>query len=224
MEIIDFHVHSILSDGSLTIAEIVQRYKRYKYKGVAITDHVDFSNIEFVLKSLKKFCENFKDEDFILIPGVEITHVKPDKIDRIIRIARKNGAKLVIVHGETIVEPVEKGTNFAAIKAGADILAHPGFISVDEVELARENDVFLELTFRKGHCLTNGYVAKVAKENGLNLIVSTDMHDPDDMVDTRTFTLLPFASGLSKEEGNRILNVNITKLLKKIEDSKYEIP
>ena len=37
--------------------------------------------------------------------------------------ARALGAKVVIVHGETIVEPVPRGTNLAAIEAGVDILA-----------------------------------------------------------------------------------------------------
>ena len=222
---IDFHVHSILSDGKLTIAEIVQRYKSLGYKGVAITDHVDFSNIEFVISSLKKFCKNYSCDEFILIPGVEITHVKPEKIEKIVKLARNLGAKIVIVHGETIIEPVEKGTNIAAIKSCADILAHPGLICPEEVEAAKENDVFLELTFRQGHCLTNGHVARVSKEIGARLIVSTDAHDVEDIVDLNLFKLLPIASGLSQKEAEMILNVNITKLLKKIEEERgHEIP
>ncbi len=216
---IDFHVHSILSDGSLTIAEIARRYKTLGYKGVAITDHVDFSNIEHVISSLKKFVENYRDDDFLIIPGVEITHVKPEKIERLVKISRRLGARVVIVHGETIIEPVEKGTNRAAIEAYTDILAHPGFISIEDAEVARENDVFLELTFRCGHCLTNGYVTKVSKEVGARLIVSSDAHDIEDIVDINLFNSLPIASGLTEKESREILNVNITKLLKKIEEN-----
>ena len=43
--------------------------------------------------------------------------------------ARALGAQIVLVHGETIVEPVPPGTNHQAIEAGVDILAHPGLIS-----------------------------------------------------------------------------------------------
>jgi histidinol phosphatase-like PHP family hydrolase len=88
---------------------------------------------------------------------------------------------LVIVHGETIVEPVAPGTNRAAIEAGVDILAHPGLISKEEVQMAGERSVFLELTSRKGHSLTNGHVAKLAAEINAPLVVNSDAHGPGDI-------------------------------------------
>ena len=56
---------------------------------------------------------------------------------------------LIVVHGETLVEPVAPGTNRAAIEADIDILAHPGLITVEEAARARERGVFLELSARK---------------------------------------------------------------------------
>ena len=54
------------------------------------------------------------------------------------------GAEIVVVHGETIVEPVIKGTNWSAVNCPeVDILAHPGLITVEEVEIAKYNDIAL---------------------------------------------------------------------------------
>ena len=45
----------------------------------------------------------------------------------------------MVVHGETIIEPVEKGTNLAAVQSPyVDILAHPGLLSLEEAKLAAE--------------------------------------------------------------------------------------
>ena len=44
---------------------------------------------------------------------------------------------LVVVHGESIIEPVEKGTNIAALQCPyVDILAHPGLITLEEAKMA----------------------------------------------------------------------------------------
>ena len=71
--------------------------------------------------------------DILALPGVEITHTPKEDIDLLAREARALGAKVVNVHGETIVEPVEPGTNRAAVSSRhVNILAHPGLITPDE--------------------------------------------------------------------------------------------
>ncbi len=179
----DLHVHSIFSDGVLLPSELCQRYISLGFKAIAITDHCDASNLEFVLESLNLFLESLP-PDFPLkvIPGVEITHVPPGRIGKMVSLARTLGAKLVIVHGETISEPVAEGTNLAGIEAGCDILAHPGFIKEKEAILARERGVFLEITTRRGHCYTNGWVLKMGQETGAKIIVNNDAHKPEDIL------------------------------------------
>ena len=49
-----------------------------------------------------ELCEDYID----VIPGVEITHVPPCKIARVAEAARGFGAEWIVVHGETVVEPV----------------------------------------------------------------------------------------------------------------------
>ena len=162
----DFHIHSLLTEGELVPSEIVQRCSVLGYGGIAITDHVDQTNLEHVLGCLAPACRELGGLfEMEVLPGVELTHVHPDSIEALVERARKLGAEVVVVHGETLVEPVRAGTNSAAVNAtGVDILAHPGLITVEEARLAKENNVFLELSSRKGHCLANGHVAKVAKE------------------------------------------------------------
>jgi putative hydrolase len=114
--------------------------------------------------------------------------------------ARKLGAKLVLVHGETIVEPVEAGTNRAALDAPINILAHPGLITEQEVQLAVERGICLEITARKGHSLTNGHVAMLARQYGASLVLSTDAHGPQDFISLETARRIARGAGLTLPE------------------------
>ena len=178
---IDLHMHSTFSDGDLIPAEVVSRASVAGYKALAITDHADPSNIEFIVKNVCRFCEEMGSLGGINVyPGVEITHVPPALIKPLATRARELGAKVVVVHGETIVEPVPKGTNLAAINAQVDILAHPGLLTEAEARLARKNNVFLEISARRGHSLTNGHVARMAIKTGARMVYNTDAHSPGD--------------------------------------------
>ena len=149
---IDLHTHSFLSDGVLAPSELVRRAHVAGYKAIAITDHVDHSNIDMVLAGLVKVSKVLnKYWDICVLPGVEITHVPLEAFPEIVKYARKKGAKIVVGHGESPVEPVIPGTNAAAIMAGVDILAHPGHISPEYAKFAKEKGVNLEITARKGH-------------------------------------------------------------------------
>ena len=180
---IDLHTHSMLSDGVLIPSELVRRLEVMGYLAVAITDHVDSSNLDHVVPRIVRAAEELNHAQSVkVIPGVEVTHVPPVSIPSLVRRAREMGARLLVVHGETIAEPVAPGTNRAAIEGGADILAHPGLIRPEEVALAASKGVFLEISARKGHSLTNGHVAKLAKEAGCRLVLNSDSHAPGDFM------------------------------------------
>jgi len=198
---IDLHTHSFFSDGVLVPAEHLRRVEVLGYTAVAITDHADSSNLDFIIPRLIQVARDLNPLSRTrLLPGVELTHVPPALIGPLVRKARELGAQVVVVHGETIVEPVAPGTNLAAIEAGADILSHPGFISEDEARLAAHKGVFLELSGRKGHCLTNGFVAKMAQRTGANLIVNADAHTPADFLTAEMARLVAMGAGLSEDE------------------------
>jgi histidinol phosphatase-like PHP family hydrolase len=197
----DLHCHSLFSDGGLIPSELVRRLEVMNYKAVAITDHVDSSNLDFIIPRLIKAAKDINRHSSVrLIPGAEITHVHPDMIAPLAKDARHLGCDILVCHGETIVEPVCPGTNRAAIEADIDILAHPGLISEKEVKLAAQNGVFLELSGRKGHSLTNGHVAKLAKVHGAKLIINSDAHAPEDFMSAEKARKVGLGAGLRSEE------------------------
>lgn len=202
---IDLHTHTFFSDGELVPSELIRRAVAIGYKAIAITDHVDSSNIDLVVPRIVSAIKKIKSFISIeAIPGAEITHVPPQLIPELVKEARRLGAKIVVVHGETLVEPVAPGTNRAAIEANADILAHPGMISEEDLLLAKEKNVTLEITARRGHCLSNGYVAKEAMRFGVPLCINTDAHSPSDLI-TKDFAVrILLASGIDE---NRIESV-----------------
>lgn len=214
----DFHTHTFLSDGVLSPIELIRRALIRGYKAMAVTDHVGVGNLEFVLKTLVKDCAQATERwDILALPGVEITHVPKHDIKMVAEAAKRLGAKIVTVHGETIVEPVEPGTNEAAIRSGAvDILAHPGLISYDDARFAAENDVYLEVSARKGHSLTNGHVVKVAREAGAYTVLDSDAHEPDDLLTAEITHKIAKGAGLTDEDAHALLQVNPQKLLKRL--------
>jgi len=209
---IDLHIHSIFSDGELIPMEIIRRMHYLGNEGLAITDHVDFSNLSLVLNNLRKLTDFRDDYELDVLFGVEITHVPPNLIGRAVELAWKEGAEIVIVHGETIVEPVKEGTNYMAVQEEIDILAHPGLIDLETAELAKENGVFLEISARKGHSLTNGHVAKIAIEVGCDLVINTDAHSPNDFITTDL--AIKILKGAGIEDYKEVLE-NPRKIIKK---------
>lgn len=211
---IDMHTHSIFSDGELLPSELVRRAVVHGYRAIAITDHADFTNVEHILKNVSKAKYLEEELDIQVKAGVEITHVPPGKIATLARLAKELGAEIVVVHGETINEPVMPGTNAASVElADVDILAHPGFITIEEAETAKENDVCLEITARNGHNRTNGHVARIGMEAGATLVVDTDAHSPENLI-TRDFALkVAMGAGLTALQAENVLN-NSLRFLK----------
>jgi histidinol phosphatase-like PHP family hydrolase len=197
---IDLHTHTLLSDGVLLPMEMVRRASITGYEAIALTDHVDVSNIDFVIPRLLEVSRSItEDLQITVIAGVEITHVPPRMIEGLVKKARELGAEIVLAHGETIAEPVMAGTNIAAINARVDILTHPGLITREDAERARESGVVLEITSRKGHSLSNGHVARVAMETGAKMVINTDAHAPEDLITHFRAKTILRASGIPEE-------------------------
>ena len=213
MGLYDLHTHSILSDGEMLPIELIRRMAVSGYSTVAITDHVDASNLVSVIRTLEKVRDSAKTFGVELLCGVEITHVPPSEIAGLAKLAKKEGADIVVVHGETPVEPVAEGTNHAACSSEyVNILAHPGLISAEDGELAAVNGIALELTSRGGHNRTNGHVAGIATLAKCRLVVDSDAHAPHDILDERAKYLVARGAGLTDREARKILSLNVRKL------------
>lgn len=198
----DLHTHTIFSDGELIPAELVRRAMVLGHNVIAITDHVDMTNVEFVASNVAKACE-LKDDFIPVIPGVEITHVPPKLIGDVAKRARKAGAQWIVVHGETVTEPVAPGTNRASAEnPDIDVLAHPGFITIEEAEIAKENGVILEISGRAGHNITNGHVCNMARQAKAMMVVNSDTHQPENLMTEEAAYTVALGAGLTKAEAD----------------------
>jgi histidinol phosphatase-like PHP family hydrolase len=204
-----------LSDGSLSPIELIRRAAEKGYSAIALTDHVGLGSLERVIREVSQDCLVAREHwGIIAIPGVELTHLPPRAIAGAAKRAKELGAQIVVVHGETIVEPVEKGTNLAAVQSpDVDILAHPGLLSSEEAQSAAINGVFVEISARKGHCLANGHVARLAKITGAKLLLGSDAHDSWDLVTPSLAIDILRGSGLEEKELQQILTAHPLELL-----------
>ena len=206
----DFHTHTFLSDGVLSPVELIRRAVSNGYTAIAVTDHAGLGDQDRVLDILVKECDMASQEMGIMaFPGVELTHVPPKRIAEAARKAKSLGAKIVLVHGETIKEPVAEGTNRAALECpDVDILVHPGMLTEADAELAVQAGIYLELSARAGHSLTNGHVARTAISVGANLVVDSDGHAPADLLTEELAQQVALGAGLSGDVVSTVLHTN----------------
>jgi histidinol phosphatase-like PHP family hydrolase len=217
--VFDFHTHTLLSDGSLLPIELIRRAIANGYQAIGLTDHVSAGNLASVLPKLIADCRLAEEHwEIRAIPGVELTHLPPAAIADTACEARRLGAELVVVHGETPVEPVPPGTNLAALRcAEVDILAHPGPVDVELAGLAARNGVFLEVSSHRGHCLANGAVVAAARAAGALVVVDSDTHDPGELLTEEWQRRVALCAGLTEEEAQVALAQNPRRLLEKLD-------
>lgn len=214
----DFHTHTILSDGELLPEEVLRRAVAIGYTAIALTDHVGWSNCAAVAEQIGRACENYRRyAGIIAIPGVEITHVPAAGIAEVAALAKGAGARLVVVHGETPVEPVEPGTNRAAVCCpDVDVLAHPGFLTAEEAALAAQNGVYIEISGRKGHSLTNGHVVQTGRAAGVRFLINSDAHSPGDLISIEMARKVGRGAGLGEGELVGVMERNPGMLLERL--------
>lgn len=199
--VIDLHTHTYLSDGVLCPAEHIRRAEVAGYRILGFADHADLATIPTLLPQLLTAARRETELGRLeVLAGVELTHVRPEHIAEATALARKLGAQYVIVHGETIAEPVQSGTNRAAIEAGVDILAHPGLITEEDARLAAQKNVLLEVSAKAGHSLCNGHVVRMAQKTGAQLIFGSDAHEPGQMPRREQAERILAGAGLTADE------------------------
>ena len=212
----DFHTHTSLSDGVLSPIELIRRALVNNYNAIALTDHAATGTMERIIRETAEVCALARRYwNILAIPGIELTHVPAQAIAETARKAKEFGALIVVVHGESIVEPVEKGTNLAALHCPqVDILAHPGLLSLEEAQLAAANGIFLEISARYGHCLTNGHISSLAQQAGAKLLLNSDAHSEQDLLTASLADAIIHGTGLDDAACHQVLNVNPQALIK----------
>ena len=215
---IDLHTHSLFSDGALLVSELVRRAEALGYRYIGVTDHADRGNLDHVVPRVVRAAAEINRYNRIqAVAGIELTHVPPATIEPLAAEARRLGAQLVVLHGETIVEPVIGGTNRAGLETDIDILAHPGLITEEEAALAASRGILLEISGRKGHSFTNGHVARVAREVGARLILNSDAHVPGDLLPRQLAEEIVLGAGLDKSAFQQMIQ-NAEELVRRKTD------
>lgn len=217
----DFHSHTFLSDGELSPVELIRRAAVAGYATLAITDHSGIGDLARIISTLRADRDAVRDAwpEIEVFVGVELTHLPPEVIPQAAYRARELGAEIVNVHGETPAEPTAPGTNAAAVRCElVDLLVHPGLITEEDAAAARERDIFLELTFGRGHSLTNGHVAKTALAVGASLLVNSDAHIPPGLLSTEMAWRIARGAGLEEAEAARVLRQNPERLLSRLRE------
>jgi histidinol phosphatase-like PHP family hydrolase len=214
----DFHTHTLFTDGVLLPIELIRRAAVNGYTAIGITDHASASNLEHVIPALVRECELAAAHwEIQTVPGVELTHLPPAAIPELAEAARRLGAKLVVVHGETPVEPVAEGTNLAAVQCkDVDILAHPGLLDDDIAAVAARTGVFLEISAHGGHCFGNGRVALAAQRAGARLLLNSDAHRPNEVLTAEFARRVALGAGLPAGELETVLVANPQLLLSRL--------
>jgi len=217
-QIYDFHTHTSLSDGDLSPIELIRRATENGYRAIALTDHVGLGSLERILHEISQDCLIAREYwDIIAIPGVELTHLPARAIAEAAKRAKELGAWIVLVHGETIVEPVEEGTNLAAVQSpDVDILVHPGLLTPEEAKLAAANGIFIEISARKGHCLTNGHVAHLVETTGIKVLLGSDAHESSDLLTPSLANAILRGCGLEENQVQTVLSVHPLTLLRRL--------
>jgi histidinol phosphatase-like PHP family hydrolase len=211
--LIDLHTHTIFSDGELIPSELVRRAVIHGYEAIAITDHADYSNIEHLVGVANKAKYLEKEWNIKILSGVELTHVTPRKIAPLAKKAKDLGAEIVVVHGETMSEPVEAGTNAVSVACEyVDILAHPGPITEEDARTAAEHDVCLEITARNGHNRTNNHVARLALDVGATLLLNTDTHTPENLITDEYALKIVMEAGLTESAAKEVFKASAKKV------------
>ncbi len=213
----DFHTHTLISDGSLTLPELVQRARALDHRFLAVTDHVGLGDIESTMARLQAASDRCSTPELEVMVGVEITHVAPRHLDEAVRRARRAGARIVLVHGETVAEPVAPGTNRAAVQnPEIDLLAHPGLLERKDAERARAHGIFLELSGRTTHGLANGRVARIAESSGTPTVVNSDAHEPSHLLTQAEAFGVAQASGATRPRARRSVSTYPEALLRRL--------
>ncbi|HXY46395.1 MAG TPA: histidinol phosphate phosphatase domain-containing protein [Thermoplasmata archaeon] len=212
----DFHSHSYLTDGESSPIDMWLEAQELEHRALALTDHLGPEDPRPLLDRLHQEAKVLESTRFVPIVGVELTKIPPRRIADQARAARKAGAEIVIVHGETIVEHVPAGTNHAAIDCGlVDVLAHPGLLDPKDAELARAQSVVLEISGRDGHSLANGHVVRLALEVGAELVVDSDAHDPEHLIPLEHARRIAQGAGVPEKMLPRVLFGTPTELIKR---------
>ncbi|EAX46575.1 phosphoesterase PHP domain protein [Thermosinus carboxydivorans Nor1] len=101
--------------------------------------------------------------------------------------------------------------------AAIGVTDHASMSNWEEALLAKEQHIFIEVTSRGGHSLTNGHVVTTALAAGALLLVNSDTHTPGDLLSTGFARKVAQGAGIAENLLiETVLKDNPRLLLKKL--------
>ena len=211
---IDFHIQIQDRDGGLDVSSAL-RYASLagiRFAGLVVPSDGDFS---FALAAAERARRLGLYANVEVAVGVELRHIPPALMGCAVQEARRAGIPFVMAYGESIMDQVEEGTNFAAIEAGVDILSHPGLLDEKAAALAAEKGVALEITSNPVHALTNARVAAIGLHTGCLLVRGSGASSANELT-TRSFWPFVIQGAAWSPDGS--LQDNLWKTLRESEE------
>ena len=198
----DAHMHTVWSDGKLTVDELVQAMKGRGYEWMAITDHgklmtfVNGLNEERLEAQGEEIREAAKKHEMNVLRGVEMD-IRPDgTLDFEPEFLQTLDYVVASIHlkmDQSVDEIMERLEN-ACRSPYVNVIAHPtgrligrrdGY-PIDEdklIALAKETGTALELNANPNRLDLTASTLKKAKAAGVKVMINTDTHHPDMMED-----------------------------------------
>ena len=229
----DLHMHTKYTDGKNSIEEMAEAAIKKGYKYIAITDHskrvtvakgLDEKRLLKQIEEIDKLNEKYK--NFTILKGIEVDILEDGTLDLSNDVLKELDVVVGAVHSKFKLsrEKQTKRVLKAMDNPYFNILAHPtgrligsreGYdIDIEKIiEHAKENGCFLEINAQPERLDLNDINAKLAKEAGVKMAISTDAHN--------IFTLDYMEYGVNQArrgwcEKKDILNTYPLKELKKL--------
>jgi len=192
----DLHLHSNWSDGENSILEIAKTCQKRGYQYMAITDHssplgiINGLNPSRILKQIETIKKiNKKLRNFYIFSGIEVDINKDGSIFLPNKILKKIDLVVAGVHSSFRLskEQMTKRVIKAIQNLNVDILAHPTGRLINKrepyeidisaiIKEAQRTKTILEINAFWSRLDLNAPNARLAKENEVKLVISTDAH------------------------------------------------
>ncbi len=229
----DLQTHTNETDGRYSLEEMVNAARKTGYSYYAVTDHSKRVTVAKGLneKRLRKQMEaidklNDKLDDIIILKSIEADILEDGTLDLPDHVLKELDFVLCSVHYNTRLS--EKKQTDRIIRAMDNpyfnILAHPTGRLIGEREpyamnmekilhAAKERRCYLEINAAPQRLDLNEFHAKLAKDIGVKLSISTDAHSIDNLYNMRFGVYQARRGWLEKDD---ILNTRPWKELKKL--------
>ncbi len=197
----DLHCHTKETDGHATLEELAEAAKEHGYRYLAVTDHskkvtmakgLDAKRLAKQIKAIERL--NGKLKDIILLKGIEVDILEDGSLDLPDDILKELDLTVCSIHYNRNLS--RKKMTERVIRAMDNpyfnIFAHPTGRLINErgpydidlervMEAALERGCFLEINAYPDRLDLSDRNAKMAKDMGLKLAISTDAHSLADL-------------------------------------------